>query len=62
MKNYSMVLTEKQQKYQHDGQEYLTGKEILPSGPGQIIHQAKFTYYHLGKTFEKQKQRNSLTL
>ena len=35
--------------------EYLTGKEMLPSGPSQIIQQAKFTYSPLGKTFKKQK-------
>ena len=34
--------------------EYLTGEEILPSNPQQIIEQAKFTYSTLGKAFEKQ--------
>ena len=34
--------------------EYLTGKEILPSNQQQIIEQAKFTYFPLGKAFEKQ--------
>ena len=34
--------------------EYLTGKEILPSNQQQMIEQAKFTYSHLGKAFEKQ--------
>ena len=34
--------------------EYLTGKEILPSNPNQIIEQAKFTYSPFGKAFEKQ--------
>ena len=34
--------------------EYLTGEEILPSNQQQIIEQAKFTYSHLGKAFEKQ--------
>ena len=33
---------------------YLTGEEILPSNQQQIIEQAKFTYFPLGKTFEKQ--------
>ena len=37
-----------------DQQEYLTGKEILPSNQQQIIEQAKFTYSPLGKAFEKQ--------
>ena len=34
--------------------EYLTREEILPSNQKQIIEQAKFTYSHLGKAFEKQ--------
>ena len=34
--------------------EYLTGEEILPSNQQQIIEQAKFTYFPLGKAFEKQ--------
>ena len=34
--------------------EYLTGEEILPSNQERIIEQAKFTYSHLGKAFEKQ--------
>ena len=34
--------------------EYLTGEEILPSNKQQIIEQAKFTYYPLGKAFERQ--------
>ena len=34
--------------------EYLTGEDILPSNQQQIIEQAKFTYFPLGKTFEKQ--------
>ena len=34
--------------------EYLTGEEILPSNQQQIIEQAKFTYFPLGKSFEKQ--------
>ena len=33
---------------------YLTGEEILPSNKQQIIEQAKFTYFPLGKAFEKQ--------
>ena len=37
-----------------DKYEYLTGEEILPSNPQQIIEQAKFTYSPLGKAFEKQ--------
>ena len=34
--------------------EYLTGNEILPSNQQQIMEQAKFTYFSLGKAFEKQ--------
>ena len=34
--------------------EYLIGEEILPSNQKQIVQQTKFTYYPLGKTFEKQ--------
>ena len=34
--------------------EYLTGEDILPSNQQQIIEQARFTYSHLGKAFEKQ--------
>ena len=37
-----------------DKYEYLTGEEILPSDQGRIIEQAKFTYFSLGKAFEKQ--------
>ena len=33
---------------------YLTGEEILPSNQQQIIEQAKFTYFPLGKAFQKQ--------
>ena len=60
MKNYSMILTEKQPKYQpyHQAKlismKYVTGEYILPSNQQQIIEQAKFTYSPLGKAFEKQ--------
>ena len=37
-----------------DKYEYLTGEEILPSTQQQITEQAKFTYFHLRKAFEKQ--------
>ena len=37
-----------------DKYECLTGEEIFPSNQQQIIEQAKFTYYTLGKAFEKQ--------
>ena len=56
MKNYNMILTEKQQKYQHyhqvkiDKSEYLTGEEILPSDQRRMIEQAKFTRKSFRKT------------
>ena len=34
--------------------EYRTGEDILPSNLKQIIEQARFTYFPLGNTFEKQ--------
>ena len=34
--------------------EYLTSEDILPSNQKQVIEQAKFTYFSLGKAFEKQ--------
>ena len=34
--------------------EYLTGEKVLPPNQNQMIEQAKFTYYPLGKAFEKQ--------
>ena len=34
--------------------EYLTSEDILPSNQQQVIEQAKFTYFSLGKAFEKQ--------
>ena len=37
-----------------DKYEYLTGEEISPSNQQQIIEQAKFIYFPLGKVFEKQ--------
>ena len=58
-----MILTEKQQKYQHyypekiDEYEYLTGEEILHSNQRQILEQAKFAYSPLGKAFEKQTKK-----
>ena len=39
-------------------QEYLTGKEILPSYQSRIVEQAKFRYSPLGKAFEKQIKTN----
>ena len=34
--------------------EYLTGEDILPSNQQQVVEQARFTYFPLGKAFEKQ--------
>ena len=34
--------------------EYLTGQEILQSNQKQIMEQAKYTYFPLGKASEKQ--------
>ena len=34
--------------------EYITGEDILPSNKQQIIEQAKFSYFPLGKAFKKQ--------
>ena len=53
IKNYNMILIEKQSKYQNyqvklSGKihkyEYITVEDILPSNQQQIIEQAKFTY------------------
>ena len=37
-----------------DKYEYITGGEILPSDQSRIIEQPKFTYFLLGRAFEKQ--------
>ena len=42
---------------QIDQYEYLTGEEKLPSSQKQIIEQTKFTYFPLGKAFEKQMKK-----
>ena len=34
--------------------KYLTGEDILPSSNQQIIEQARFTYFPLGRAFNKQ--------
>ena len=60
MKNCNMILTEKQQKYQHYNlgklinMNILLGKKYCHLIKGQIIEKAKFTYSPLGKAFEKQ--------
>ena len=58
-KKHSMLLTDKQQKYQQYLMIKLINinivqvKEILPSDQSRIIEQAKFTYFPIGKAFEK---------
>ena len=37
-----------------DKYEYLPCEEILPCDQSRVIEQAKFTYFPLGKAFEKQ--------
>ena len=37
-----------------DKNEYLKGKDIVPPEKNTMMAQAKFTYYPLGKAFEKQ--------
>ena len=59
MENYNTILTDKQQNIsiitdKYDKYEYLTGEEILTSYQSRMIEQAKFTYYILGRAFEKQ--------
>ena len=39
-----------------DKYDYLTGEEILPSNQQQLIQQAKFNYFPLGKALEKQRK------
>ena len=36
-----------------DKYEFFTGEEILPFDQSRIIQQVQFTYYPLGKAFEK---------
>ena len=38
-----------------DKYEYLTGEDILPSNQQQLIEQARFIYFPLGKALEKNK-------
>ena len=58
-KNYEVDINREEAKISElvsgkiDKDGYLTGKEILPSGPSQIIKPAKFTYTSLRKAFEK---------
>ena len=56
MKNYNMILREKLafSSSKINKYEYLTSEKVFPSNQKQIIEQAKFTYFPLGKAFEKQ--------
>ena len=40
-----------------DKYEYLTGNETLPSNRRKIIEQAKFAYFPLVKSLEKQREK-----
>ena len=59
MKNCNIILTEKQQKYQHYPLENLINMNILKAKKYyllikvELIEQAKFTYSPLGKAFKK---------
>ena len=60
MKNYNIILIEKQQKISAwssgkiDQNEYLTYEEILPSDQRKVTEETTFTYSLLEKTLEKQ--------
>ena len=62
LKTCNIILTEKQQKYQHHQQIKLIVKnilqeEILFSNQSQKTELAKFTYCSLGKSLEKQAKK-----
>ena len=56
---HNMLLTDKQQNYQQYllvkliNINILQVKELLRSDQSRIIEQAKFTYFPIGKAFEK---------
>ena len=54
-KNCNMILTEKQQKYHHYYPEKLFNMNIIQVN--KYSEKAKFTYYPLGKAFEKQTEK-----
>ena len=56
MKNCSMILIEKLQKYQDYHQVKLI-REILPPDQSRVIEQAKFTYSHSEKAPDKQTKK-----
>ena len=56
MKNYNMILIEKQQRQQHYHQvklinKFLTGEEILPSDQSRIIEQATYSPVYIFSTW-----------
>ena len=52
--NISALSPDKIDKYELVNiDKYLTGEEILPSNQSQMIKQAKFTYYPVGKLLKK---------
>ena len=61
MKNWNILLKSAKISSLSSGKidkyEFLTGEKILPSVQRQIIKQAKFAYSPLGKTFEKQTEK-----
>ena len=59
MKNYNMILREKLafSSSKINKYEYLTSEKVFPSNQKQIIEQAKFTYFPLGKAFKEQKKK-----
>ena len=62
MKNCNMILREAAiistlSSGNFNKYEYLTGEEMLPSGPSQTIQQTKFKYFPLGKALKKQTKK-----
>ena len=56
MKSYNMILTEKQQKYQHYNLCISNRWRNTTSDWRRVIKQAKFTYSSLENALEKQRQ------
>ena len=55
MKNYKIILTEKQLRYQlYHQSKFINMNVLLVKIYYHLIEQAKFTYVPLGKAFEKQ--------
>ena len=52
MKNYNMILTEKQQKYPLYRQVKLINMKILPPNQRKLIKQAKSPYSSVAKSLE----------